>query len=164
MRILGIDPGLNKTGWGIIDADQNRLHFVASGVVKTQASLPLDARLVLIDEGIGKAVNDWQPESAAIEETFVNNNPRSTLKLGMARGVALVSAARQGLMVGEYSPNLIKKSVVGTGHAAKEQIAMMVKTLLPKSGTVTEDEADALAVAICHAHHLQTSVLMNNLR
>lgn len=164
MRILGIDPGLQKTGWGVIEADKNRLHFIGCGLVKTQASLPLDARLSLIDEGIEKVVRDWQPDAAAIEETFVNNNPSSTLKLGMARGVAMVAVARQGITVGEYAPNLVKKSVVGTGHANKAQVGMMIKTLLPKSGQITEDEADALAIAICHAHHMQTSVVINNLR
>lgn len=159
MRILGIDPGLQKTGWGIIESRGNALSYIASGLVKTQAGLPLYARLATLDEGISRVVQDWQPESAAIEETFVNRNPASALKLGQARGVVMVVPARHGLPVGEYAANLVKKSVVGTGHAAKQQIGMMIRTLLPGSGKISEDEADALAVAICHAHHMKMPAL-----
>lgn len=153
MRILGIDPGLQKTGWGIIEADGHRLTFIASGLIKTQAALPLYARLAEIDAGLGKVVAQWTPDTSGIEETFVNQNAASALKLGFARGAAIVAVARTGIEVLEYPANLVKKSVVGAGHAAKEQIGMMIKTLLPASGKISEDEADALAVAITHAHH-----------
>ena len=153
MRILGIDPGLQKTGWGIIESTANRLTFIACGLIKTQAGLPLYARLATLDDGLSKVINEWTPEEAAIEETFMNNNASSALKLGQARGVCIVTPARAGLSVSEYAANLVKKSVVGTGHASKDQISMMVKTLLPKCGKPKEDEADALAIAICHAHH-----------
>jgi crossover junction endodeoxyribonuclease RuvC len=161
MRILGIDPGLQKTGWGIIDVNGNALTFVASGLVKTQASLPLYARLALLDEGVQKAVRLYKPAQAAIEETFMNNNARSALKLGQARGALILSVARTGLEVHEYAANLVKKSIVGTGHASKDQMGMMINTLLPKAGKVSEDEADALAIAICHAHHAQSTARMN---
>ena len=154
MRILGIDPGLQKTGWGIIESVDNRLSFVASGLIKPPTALPLYARLAVIDEKMGDIFKSYSPETAAIEETFMNNNAMSALKLGQARGVAMVVPARYGLEVSEYAANLVKKSIVGTGHASKEQIGMMVRTLLPKSGKVSEDEADALAIAICHAHHI----------
>jgi len=153
MRILGIDPGLQKTGWGIIEAEGHRLTFIASGLIKTQAALPLYARLAEIDAGLGKVVAQWTPDTSGIEETFVNQNAASALKLGFARGAAIVAVARTGIEVLEYPANLVKKSVVGAGHAAKEQIGMMIKTLLPASGKISEDEADALAVAITHAHH-----------
>jgi crossover junction endodeoxyribonuclease RuvC len=156
MRVLGIDPGLQKCGWGVVDVDGNRLRFVACGLVKTLASLPLYARLAQIDEGLAKVAVLHKPSVAAIEETFMNNNAASALKLGAARGAAMLSAARAGLVVHEYAANLIKKSVVGTGHAAKEQVGMMIRTLLPASGKVGADEADALAIAICHIHHAQT--------
>lgn len=156
MRILGIDPGLQKTGWGIIESEGNRLTFLGCGVVKTQSALPLFARLSALDEGLSKVVKDWDPDVAAIEETFMNNNAASALKLGQARGVCMVAPARLGLEVYEYAANLVKKSIVGTGHATKDQMGLMVRTLLPKSGKVGADEADALAIAICHAHHAQT--------
>lgn len=153
MRILGIDPGLQKTGWGVIETQQNRLIFVAAGLVRTQPALPLYARLAEIDAGLAAVIGAWRPDVAAVEETFMNNNAASALKLGQARGVAVLAPARAGLEVFEYSANHIKKSVVGTGHAAKEQIGHMIRVLLPKSGKVGADEADALAIAICHAHH-----------
>lgn len=156
MRILGIDPGLQKTGWGVIDIDGNRLAYLGSGLVKTQAGLPLYARLAEIDAGISKVVSMYDLDSTAIEETFMNNNAASAIKLGQARGVAIAAVARQGYEVHEYAANLVKKSVVGTGHADKNQISMMIKMLLPKSGSVSEDEADALAIAICHSHHMQS--------
>lgn len=154
MRILGIDPGLQKTGWGIIEMQQNRLTFLACGLVRTQTELPLYARLAEIDVGLAAVIASWRPMVAAVEETFMNNNAASALKLGQARGVAMLAPARAGLEVFEYSANHVKKSVVGTGHAAKAQIGLMVRTLLPKSGKVGADEADALAIAICHAHHV----------
>lgn len=153
MRILGIDPGLTKTGWGIIESQGSSLSFVESGLIKTQAALPLYARLAQIDDALSKVTSNYGIDNAAIEETFVNNNPRSALKLGAARGAAMVAVARYGCAVYEYAPNLVKKSLVGTGHAQKDQIGMMIKTLLPKCGKISEDEADALAIAICHSHH-----------
>ena len=158
MRILGIDPGLQKTGWGIIESHGNRLSFIACGRVTTPAGLPLYVRLAAIDEGLVSVIREWGPQVAAIEETFVNRNPASALKLGQARGAGIVAAARAGLEVHEYSANLVKKSVVGTGHAQKDQVGMMIRTLLPASGRVGADEADALAIAICHAHHAGTAL------
>lgn len=156
MRIIGIDPGLQRTGWGVIDARDNRLSFVAEGTVTSNAKLALAERLMQLHDGLVEVIETWSPEQAAVEETFVNKNPTSTLKLGQARGIALLVPARLGLVVGEYTPNLVKKTVVGAGHAAKEQVLMMVKTLLPGSGNAGPDAADALAVAICHAHHRET--------
>ena len=156
MRIIGIDPGLQRTGWGVIDARDNRLSFVSEGTVTSNPKLPLADRLMELHDGLVGVIETWAPEQAAVEETFVNKNPTSTLKLGQARGIALLVPARMGLVVGEYPPNLVKKTVVGAGHAAKEQIQMMVKTLLPGSGAAGADAADALAVAICHAHHRET--------
>lgn len=150
---MGIDPGLQKTGWGIIESNGNRLTFLACGLVKTQAALPLYARLAALDEGLTNVVRQWMPSFAAIEETFMNNNAASALKLGQARGACILAPARLGLEVHEYAANLVKKSIVGTGHATKDQVSMMVRTLLPKCGQLREDEADALAIAICHAHH-----------
>lgn len=156
MRILGIDPGLQKTGWGIIEAVDNRLTFVQCGLIRTQAALPLYARLAEIDAGLAQVIDFHRPDEAAIEITFVNENPASALKLGVARGAAITCPARHGLSVAEYAPNLVKKSLVGNGHASKDQIGMMVKMLLPAAGKMGADEADALAIAICHAHHATT--------
>ncbi|HEY8353288.1 MAG TPA: crossover junction endodeoxyribonuclease RuvC [Sphingomonadales bacterium] len=152
-RILGLDPGLRKTGWGVIDVVGTRLVHVANGSVQSDSEGELSSRLRDLFEGLSGVIDDWQPTAAAVEETFVNKNPSSTLKLGQARGVALLVPALHGLQVAEYSPNLIKKSVVGTGHAAKEQIHAMVRHLLPGVVITGADAADALAVAICHAHH-----------
>lgn len=160
MRILGIDPGLQKTGWGIIHSEGHRLSFVACGLVKTTKGLNLPDRLAEIDKGINAVLEQFKPEQAAIEETFVNTNAASSLKLGAARGVAMVVPARMGLVVGEYPANLVKKSVVGAGKAGKDQVGMMIRTLLPACGEISEDEADALAVAICHAHHAHSNALM----
>ena len=160
MRILGIDPGLQKTGWGIIESEGHRLSFVASGLVKTTASLSLPERLRQLDDGMCEVLARFNPDEAGIEETFVNINSASSLKLGAARGVVMVVPARHGLVVGEYPANLVKKSVVGAGKAGKDQVMMMIRTLLPASGEITEDEADALAVAICHAHHSASNTLM----
>jgi crossover junction endodeoxyribonuclease RuvC len=153
MRLLGLDPGLQHTGWGVIEADGSRLSFVACGTVDTNAKSPLAERLVELHEGLRAVIDEWEPAEAAVEETFVNKNPTSTLKLGLARGVVLLTPALFGLKVAEYPANLVKKSVVGAGHAAKEQVQMMVRVLLPASSAGTADAADALAVAICHAHH-----------
>jgi len=156
MRVLGLDPGLRQTGWGIIDMTDNRLRHVADGVVRSDSSLSLAERLVQLHDGIAAILTAFSPDEAAVEETFVNKNPESTLKLGQARGIALLVPARAGLAVGEYAPTRIKQAVVGTGRAAKEQVGMMVRTLLPGCLAETPDAADALAVAICHAHHLGT--------
>lgn len=153
MRVLGIDPGLERTGWGIIDHVGSRLSFVAAGVIRSKPSETMAVRLCRIDAELTKILETYKPDTAAIEETFVNSNSASSLKLGQARGVAILSPARFGLEVGEYAANTVKKSVVGAGHAAKDQIAMMIKVLLPTSGDLAPDAADALAVAICHAHH-----------
>lgn len=153
MKILGIDPGLQKMGWGIIESNGHHLSFVACGLLKTNAKLTLPERLAQIDTGVLDIIERFSPEQAAIEETFVNTNAASSLKLGAARGVAMVVPARMGLIVGEYPANLVKKSVVGAGKAGKDQVGMMIRTLLPACGEIGEDEADALAVAICHAHH-----------
>ena len=163
MRILGIDPGLQKTGWGLIEAEGNRLSYVASGLIKTDAGLPMYARLATLDAGLSDVFDQWQPDTSAIEETFMNNNAASALKLGAARGAAIVAIARKGIEVGEYPANLIKKSITGTGHATKDQMGMMIKTLLPASGKISEDEADALAVAITHAHHASSRKLMGGI-
>lgn len=153
MRILGIDPGLQKCGWGVIESQGNRLIYVACGLIKTDAKQPLAARLATLHEGLVGVIQAHAPAAAAVEETFVNKNPASALKLGQARGVALAVPAVHGLPVAEYGANKVKKSVVGTGHADKQQIGMMIRTLLPACGQIGEDEADALAVAITHAHH-----------
>ncbi len=163
MRILGIDPGLQKTGWGIIESEGNRLTYIACGLIKTDASLPMYARLATLDDGLGKVFDQWQPDTSAIEETFMNNNAASALKLGAARGAAIVAIARKGIEVGEYPANLVKKSLTGTGHATKDQMGMMIKTLLPAAGKVGEDEADALAIAITHAHHAASRRLMGGI-
>jgi crossover junction endodeoxyribonuclease RuvC len=156
MRLIGLDPGLRLTGWGVIDVAGNRLRHVAHGVVKVPADQSLAERLCTLFEAIVAVIAAQQPTEAAVEETFVNVNPGSTLKLGQARGVVMLAPARAGLPVFEYSANLVKKSVVGAGHAEKHQVAAMVGRLLP--GVVaTADAADALAVAICHAHHRATA-------
>ena len=147
MRILGIDPGLLRCGWGVVEYADNRLGFVAGGVIKPDPKAPMAQRLRAIDEGLAEVIRQWAPDEAAIEETFSNMNAASTLKLGMARGVAFIAPARAGLPVGEYAANLIKKSVVGAGHAGKEQVQMMIKVLLPKATFEIADTADALAVA-----------------
>ncbi len=158
MRIIGLDPGLGASGWGVIDASGNHLRFVACGTVRTDTALDLAQRLVQIHQGLVAAIGEHRPDEAAVEETFVNRNPASALKLGQARGVVILSAAESGLAVAEYPPNVIKKSVVGAGHAAKQQVQMMVRMLLPGIGDMQmgADAADALAAAVCHAHHRQT--------
>ena len=156
MRLIGLDPGLRLTGWGVIDVEGNRLRHVAHGVVKVAGERSLAIRLSELFEAIAAIVAAQQPEEAAVEETFVNANPGSTLKLGQARGVVMLAPARAGLPVFEYAANLVKKSVTGVGHADKRQIAMMVGRLLP-GVEATADAADALAVAICHAHHRATA-------
>ncbi len=156
MRLLGLDPGLRLTGWGVIDVDGNRLRHVAHGVVRVAAERSLAERLNDLFEGVAAMIAAQAPLEAAVEETFVNVNPGSTLKLGQARGVVLLAPARAGVPVFEYAANLVKKSVTGAGHADKRQIAMMVGRLLP-GVEASADAADALAVAICHAHHRATA-------
>ena len=153
VRILGIDPGLQKTGWGVIESEGNSLRYVGSGLFRTKAKDPLYLRLAQLHYGLVDIIDQYSPDESAIEETFVNKNPASALKLGQARGALLTVPAIKGLSVDEYGANKVKKSVVGTGHASKDQVGMMIKTLLPACGTISEDEADALAVAITHAHY-----------
>jgi len=151
--ILGLDPSLSCTGWGVIRAEGNRLGHVANGQVKTNAKAPLAERLVQIDAALADVIATHRPDAAAVEEVFVNANPQSTLKLGQARGVVLLAAAKAGLSVHEYAARLVKKSVVGTGGADKAQVQAMLKILLPGAKLAGADAADALAVAITHAHH-----------
>lgn len=153
VRILGLDPGLRKTGWGLIDVDGSRLSHVAHGVATSKDGETLSNRLSSLYTQLVDVIQAYSPQEAAVEETFVNKNPLSALKLGLARGVVLLAPAQAGLSVGEYGANKIKKSVVGVGHADKAQVAMMVGRLLPQSKGVTDDAADALAIALCHAHH-----------
>ena len=153
IRILGIDPGLNHTGWGVIEARGNDLTHVANGTVHTQADAPLAARLMIIHNALMEIIRSFDPAEAAIEETFVNRDARATLKLGHARAAAMLAAARCDLMIAEYAPNRVKKAIVGAGHAQKRQVAAMVGMLLPKARLDGTDAADALAVAICHAHY-----------
>jgi crossover junction endodeoxyribonuclease RuvC len=153
MRVIGLDPGLRRTGWGVIDAAGARLSHVANGIVSSDGELTTAERLVQLHEGINAVLVEYRPDQAAVEETLVNKNAQSTLKLGVARGVALLVPALAGLQVVEYLPMIVKKAVVGTGHAEKDQVTMMVGRLLPGVDIRNADSADALAVAICHAHH-----------
>ena len=159
MRLIGLDPGLRSTGWGVIAVQGNRLSHVADGVVRSNAKRPLAQRLMELRDGLAAVIREHQPDEAAVEETFVNANPASTLKLGQARGIALLVPAEFELPVGEYPPNLVKKTVVGSGHAAKEQIQMMVQALLPGCKVTSADAADALAIAICHAQHRRVPIV-----
>jgi crossover junction endodeoxyribonuclease RuvC len=152
IRILGLDPGLRLTGWGVILVQGSRLTHVAHGVIKPNDKLSLAERLVTLLDGVHAVIAEHGPHEAAIEETFVNNNPSSTLKLGHARAAAMLAPAKAGLLVAEYAATVVKKAVVGTGGADKTQVAFMIKRLLPTCGDPTADAADALAVAICHAH------------
>ncbi len=152
IRILGIDPGLRRTGWGVIEIEGSKLGFIACGSVEPNDKLPMAERLARIYGGLTQIIEEYRPDETAVEETFVNKDARATLKLGQARGIAMLVPALAGLPVSEYAPNHVKKSVVGAGHAEKAQIRMMVKVLLPKSNFRTDDMADALAVAIAHAH------------
>lgn len=151
--ILGIDPGLNRCGWGVIASEGSRLSYVAHGVIKPPPAQQLASRLHDVFDALCTVMNEHQPHEAAVEETFVNSNARAALALGQARGVALAAAARSGIMVAEYAPATIKKAVVGAGNADKTQIAFMVRRLLPTAGDVSADAADALGVALCHAAH-----------
>ncbi len=158
-RILGLDPGLCNLGWGVVDWDGARLSFVACGAISPDADEPMGLRLTALFAGLEEVVQRWLPAEAAVEETFVNSNARAALKLGQARGIALLVPARLGLSVAEYSPNTVKKTVTGAGHAEKAQIRAMIRYLLPKADPKTADAADALAVAITHAHHRRARML-----
>ena len=159
IRILGIDPGLRRTGWGLVACEGNRLTYVACGTVETDAKAALAARLVTIYEGLDRIVAEFHPDEAAVEATFVNRDAVATLKLGQARGIALLVPARAGVPVSEYAPNLVKKTIVGAGHGEKAQIRMMIGVLLPRADPQSEDAADALAIAVTHAHHRQSLVV-----
>ena len=160
VRLIGLDPGLRNTGWGVIDCEGARLSHVANGSVSSTASAPLAERLVELHDGLGDILRRFEPDEAAVEQTFVNKDARATLKLGHARGIALLVPAAAGIRVAEYAPNHVKKSVVGSGHAGKEQIRMMVGVLLPLCELANADAAGALAVAITHAHHRGVSGCM----
>lgn len=157
MIILGLDPGLGTTGWGLIRAEGNALAHIANGQLRTDSAAPLPRRLAHLDAMLDALIVDHAPDAAAVEEVFVNANPQSTLKLGQARGVVICAAARAGLEVGEYAARLVKKAVVGVGNAEKAQVHAMVSRLLPGAKIAGADAADALAVAICHVHHLASA-------
>lgn len=159
IRILGIDPGLRRTGWGLVTIEGSRLTYIASGVITSSDALPLSDRLCELHAGLTRTVKAHAPDEAAVEETFVNANAQATLKLGHARGIALLVPALAGLPVSEYAANLVKKTVVGTGHADKRQIGAMIRILLPKADPASADAADALAIAITHAHHRRARAL-----
>jgi crossover junction endodeoxyribonuclease RuvC len=163
IRIIGIDPGLRNCGWGIIDVAGNSLRFVASGTIKSDAKLDLASRLCQLHDGLAEIVHEQMPVEAGVENTFVNKDGAATLKLGQARGVCLLVPALAGLLVAEYAPNQVKKSVIGVGHGDKKQIQMMVGLLLPKAKFDSEHAADALAIAICHAHHRGAAALEKRL-
>jgi crossover junction endodeoxyribonuclease RuvC len=159
IRILGIDPGLRRTGWGVVAIEGNRLSFLACGSVASDDKAALSLRLVSIHDGLQQVVAAHAPDEAAVEATFVNRDAVATLKLGQARGIAMLVPALAGLPVAEYAPNLVKKTIVGAGHCEKVQIRMMVKVLLPKADPQSDDAADALAIAVTHAHHRQSVAL-----
>jgi crossover junction endodeoxyribonuclease RuvC len=163
LRLIGLDPGLRRTGWGVIDVRGQHLRFIADGVVTSTDTLELADRLNQLWHGLNEVLEAWRPEAAAVEESFVNKNPASTLKLGMARGVVLLVPSLKGLPVAEYAPNLVKKSITGSGHADKTQVQAMVRHLLPGALGTQADAADALAVAICHAHHAASSTALTRL-
>jgi crossover junction endodeoxyribonuclease RuvC len=156
IRIIGIDPGLRRTGWGVVETEGNRLSFVGCGSVTTDDRNDLAARLLTIHDGLMRILEEFRPDEAAVEATFVNKDASATLKLGQARGIAMVVPARAGVPVAEYAPNLVKKSIVGVGHGDKTQVRMMIGVLLPKADPASHDAADALAIAVTHAHHRQS--------
>jgi crossover junction endodeoxyribonuclease RuvC len=164
IRILGIDPGLRRTGWGLIEADGNRLIHIACGSLETDERAELGTRLLAIHDGLIAVIEQYVPHEAAVEATFVNANAAATLKLGQARGIAMLVPAKAGLTIAEYAPNVIKKTVVGAGHGEKMQIRMMVGVLLPKADPKSDDAADALAIAVCHAHHRTSAMLQHAMR
>jgi len=153
IRIIGIDPGLRRMGWGVIGVEGSRLSYLADGVLTSEDGASLAQRLLALKEALERVIAEWTPDEAAVEETFVNKDARATLKLGHARAVALLVPAGAGITVAEYAPNMVKKTVVGVGHAEKQQIRRMVEVLLPRAAPKSADAADALAIAICHAHH-----------
>src|SRR3954465_14058177 len=159
IRILGIDPGLRRTGWGMVMIDGNRLSYVACGSLATDGKAALAVRLLSIHDGLRQGVSDHSPREGAVEAPFVSKDGSATLKLGQARGIAMLVPAIAGLPVAEYAPNLVKKTIVGAGHCEKAQIRMMIGVLLPKASPQSDDAADALAIAVCHAHHRQSAVL-----
>jgi crossover junction endodeoxyribonuclease RuvC len=159
IRILGIDPGLRRTGWGVVTIDANRLAFLACGSLVTDDKAGLAQRLVAIHDGLKHILTEHAPDEAAVEATFVSKDAAATLKLGQARGIAMLVPAIAGLPVAEYAPNLVKKSIVGAGHAEKAQIRLMVGMLLPQADPKSHDAADALAIAVTHAHHRQSVLL-----
>jgi len=159
IRILGIDPGLRRTGWGVIEVDGNRLIYVACGSAQTDDRTSLAERLVTLHDALVRVVDEFRPDEAAVEATFVNKDAAATLKLGQARGIAMVVPAKAGVIIAEYAPNLVKKTIVGAGHGDKSQIRMMLGVLLPKADPASHDAADALAIAITHAHHRRSAVL-----
>jgi crossover junction endodeoxyribonuclease RuvC len=159
IRILGIDPGLRRTGWGVVEIAGNRLGFLACGSVTTREQDALAARLLAIHDGLMRILEEFRPDEAAVEATFVNKDAKATLKLGQARGIAMVVPAKVGVPVAEYAPNLVKKSIVGAGHGDKMQVRMMIGVLLPRADPSSDDAADALAIAVTHAHHRQSVVL-----
>jgi crossover junction endodeoxyribonuclease RuvC len=159
IRILGIDPGLRRTGWGVIDVSGNRLGYIACGSVAASDRLSLAERLAAIHDGLRQVIVRFAPAEAAVEATFVNKDAAATLKLGQARGIALLVPAQARIPVAEYAPNVVKKSIVGVGHGDKAQVRMMVGILLPKAAPESEDAADALAIAVCHAHHRRSAIL-----
>ena len=162
-RILGLDPGLRRTGWGVVGLVGNKLSYVACGVVTSSSDQSLAERLLTLHKGILAVIEAYRPHVAAVEQTFVNKDPVATLKLGQARAIALLVPAQAGLEVAEYAPNQVKKSVVGVGHAEKDQVHAMVKVLLPTSAAESADAADALAVAITHAHFAESNGRMAEL-
>ncbi len=155
IRIIGIDPGLRRTGWGVVESLGNSLRFVGSGTIRSDDKADLASRLCQLHDGLAAVLHRYQPHEAAVEATFVNKDAAATLKLGQARGIAMLVPARAGVPVAEYAPNAVKKSVIGVGHGDKKQIHMMVRVLMPKAQFDSDDAADALAIAICHAHHRQ---------
>src|SRR3977135_2979602 len=159
IRILGIDPGLRRTGWGMIACEGNRLMYLACGAVESSDKVSLAERRGSIHDGLVRIVDEFRPDEAAVEATFVNRDAVATLKLGQARGIALLVPAKAGVSVAEYAPNLVKKTIVGAGHAEKAQIRLMIGVLLPKADPKSEDAADALAIAVTHAHHRSSALL-----
>jgi crossover junction endodeoxyribonuclease RuvC len=159
IRILGIDPGLRRTGWGVVEIEGNRLGFLGCGSVLTNDREALAVRLLAIHDGLMRVLDEFRPDEAAVETTFVNKDAAATLKLGQARGIAMVVPAKAGVPVAEYAPNLIKKSIVGSGHGDKVQVRMMIGVLLPKADPASHDAADALAIAVTHAHHRRSVVV-----
>ncbi|AQS40915.1 MAG: Holliday junction resolvase RuvC [Candidatus Tokpelaia hoelldobleri] len=164
IRIIGIDPGLRRTGWGVIESSGNRLQFIGAGTVTSDNTRTLAERLCQLHEGLARVVQQYKPHEAAVEHTFVNKDATATLKLGQARGIALLVPAQANLGVAEYAPNAVKKAVIGVGHGEKGQIHMMVRVLMPRAQFDTADAADALAIAVCHAHNRVSAALVQKLK